>query len=133
MLPNFKNSIRRKVSRHSGLKLNTIRLAFFGVLLFCGTSIGLIFFNQNSLALAQSPTLYQAVGITAATITPQPSPTPAPTPTPQPSPTPVPGSTNQTTTDKSGGPIAILVFFGIFVVGSLLAVFVSTRRIGRGR
>jgi len=127
MLLNHKIVKKLKISRHGGL--NATRLAFFCALLFCGMGLGLISLNQNAVAFAQPPPLYQA----AATLTPPPSPTPAPTPTPQPTPTPIPDVVNQTTTDKSSGPTAILVFFGIFIVGSLLAVFVSTRRIGRGR
>ncbi len=129
MLLNLENVIRQKVSRYAGL--NPARLAFFCTLLFCGIGAGLINLNQNALAFAPPAPLYQAAATPAPTFTPQPSPTPAPTPTPQPSPTP--GPANQTTTDKSDGPPPILVFFGIFVVGTLLAVFVSTRRIGRRR
>lgn len=85
--------------------------------------------------LAVEPTSHSVNAQTSATATPAPTvtpqPTPTPTPTPPPSPTPVPegdsGSRN------SSGPTTLLIFVGIFIVGSILAVTASTLRVGRRR
>jgi hypothetical protein len=99
------------------------------VILLLWTSINLPKTVAHAEVLAQAnPTL-----TITPTDTPQPQPTPTPTPTIAPTPTPQPTPNSDSSKSDKSGPPTIVIFFGIFVVGTFLAIFISTRRIGRRR
>ena len=112
-------------------KVHKIRLTFLCLLLSFASLVILLTHTSPAVAYARSLPLQQAA-TPAPTVTPAPTPTPQPTATPQPTPTPV-GRSSQNSDSGSTGPTTILIFFAIFVLASLLAVFVSTRRVGRRR